>query len=65
MVFGVPAVQLLLTPFDVLYTAPTSCNIGEVITISIEIRNKLWYSERLSVTTELNEDYIITGNQLG
>ena len=61
MVFVVPQVQVVNPPFNVKFNAPSLCKVGETVTIDIEVKNKLWSYERLTMAIELSDDFIMTG----
>jgi hypothetical protein len=61
MVFVVPHVQVVNPPFNVKFNAPSLCKVGETISIDIEVKNKLWSYERLTMSIELSDDFIMTG----
>ena len=61
MVFVVSQVQVVDPPFRVHYNIPNVCTVGETITVDIEIKSKLWSFERLNMTIELTDDFVMTG----
>ena len=61
MVFVVPHVQVVNPPFNVKFNAPSLCKVGETVSIDIEVKNKLWSYERLTMSIELSDDFIMTG----
>jgi len=62
IVFNVNQVQILDAPFDVDIVAPTCCAIGDVISLAVNLRSKLWSPERVVLRTDVNDNYLITGS---
>lgn len=54
MVFGVPAVQVVSPPFNVLVDAPAVASIGTPFSVVIDIISKLSSLEQVKISTDLN-----------
>jgi len=60
-VFPVPNVELRDAPIDASLHCQRQCGLGDALMLSIEVRNHLWSPERVLLTVELGEHFVITG----
>ena len=62
MVFGVPPVQVVSAPFDVSINFPPSCKHGDIIEVQICLQNKQPSLERVSLSLEMSDSFLVTGS---
>jgi len=61
MHFAIPAVQVVDAPFDATCDAPSTGSVGDICFVNVTVRNKLWSSERIGLSVEIDDDFLITG----
>jgi len=61
MIFSIPQVQVVESPFDVIVSSPSMATLGEICEIAFTVKNKLWNVERVVVSVDISDAYLITG----
>ena len=49
------------SPFDIRVESPASAKLGEIYIVAFYLKNKLWSLERVVLSTEISDSFLITG----